>query len=98
MNKVLKEIQLERIRQDEKWGGPIQDDKWNAADWHAMLTDYVAWARRMWCMGSLQKSRRRFLQVAALAVAAVESIDRHIERKKIAHKAFPKIDKEQSDG
>jgi hypothetical protein len=44
-------------------------------DWYEMIGDYNAWARRMGAMGSPDKQRRRLIQVAALAVAAVEVID-----------------------
>lgn len=77
---ILAQIDAERERQIEKWGGPVKsafiDDSWNALDWKEMIDDYTAWARRMATMGSWDKSRRRFIQVAALAVAAVEAIDR----------------------
>ena len=75
-SKVLYQIAEERQRQDEKWGGSVNDDQWSALDWHEMLADYNAWARRMASMGSLDKARNRYVQLAALAVAAVESIDR----------------------
>jgi hypothetical protein len=75
---VLLEVAAERARQDEKWGGATNDDQWNALDWHEMLADYNAWARRMACMGSLDKARRRYVQLAAMAVAAVEAIDRKV--------------------
>lgn len=73
---VLREIGAERRRQDAKWGGAANDDQWNPLDWHEMIADYNAWARRMACMGSIDKARNRYVQLAALAVAAVEAIDR----------------------
>lgn len=76
---VLNEVAAERSRQNQKWGGTKNDDQWNALDWHEMIADYNAWARRMACMGSTDKARRRYVQLAALAVAAVEAIDRKIE-------------------
>lgn len=78
---VLSEVAAERQRQDEKWGGASHDDQWNALDWHEMLDDYNAWARRMACMGSMDKARRRYVQLAAMAVAAVEAIDRKVSNK-----------------
>jgi hypothetical protein len=77
---VLAEVAEERKRQNEKWGGATNDDRWNALDWHEMMADYNAWARRMAAMGSGDKARRRYVQLAALAVAAVEAHDRKIER------------------
>ena len=73
---VLREVLSERQRQDTKWGGASNDDQWNPLDWHEMIADYNGWARRMACMGSHDKARNRYIQIAALAVAAVESIDR----------------------
>lgn len=73
---ILEEVAGERARQDGKWGGASKDDQWNALDWHEMIADYNAWARRMATMGSVSKARNRYVQIAALAVAAVESIDR----------------------
>lgn len=73
---ILAEVAAERERQDLKWGGPANDDQWNSLDWHEMIADYNGWARRMVCMESLDKARVRYIQVAALAVAAVEALDR----------------------
>lgn len=74
-NLIYKQLEAERILQCEKWG-TYNDDNWNALDWHEMIADYNAWARRMACMGSVDKARNRYIQVAALAVAAVEALDR----------------------
>jgi len=74
--RVLNEVFAERKRQEVKCGGKGTDDEHNPLDWHEMIADYNAWARRMACMGSLGKTRRRYIQIAALAVAAVEALDR----------------------
>lgn len=74
---ILAEIGAERIRQYLKWGGTSNDDKYTPLDWYSMIADYNAWARRMACMGSVDKARNRYIQVATLAVAAVEAIDRN---------------------
>ena len=73
---VLADVAAERERQDAKWGGASNDDQWNCLDWHEMIADYNAWARRMAAMGSPDKARLRYVQLAALAVAAVEALDR----------------------
>lgn len=78
---ILSEVAEERQRQDEKWGGAAHDDFHRPMDWHAIISDYNGWARRMLCMNSLEKARKRFIQIAALAVAAVESIDRRLQRR-----------------
>ena len=73
---VLDEIAIERKRQDAKWGGPRHDDEKPLPFFIQHIQDYAGWARVMWNMDSYDKARRRLLQVAALAVAAVESMDR----------------------
>lgn len=73
---VLLEVQIERLRQDSKWGGPRHDDQLNIADFVQRIEDYAGWARMMAVCGSPDKARRRLIQVAALAVAAAEMIDR----------------------
>lgn len=76
---VLGELAAERQRADGKWGGAQHDDALTPDQWWAVLTDYAGWARRMWVMGSPDQARRRLVQLAALAVAAVEVIDRKTE-------------------
>ena len=73
---VLDEIAAERRRQDGKWGGPAHDDAHSTAEFVQFIEDYAGWARQMASMNSPDKARRRLIQVAALAVAAVESMDR----------------------
>ena len=51
------------------------DDERTPLDWHETIADYNGWARRMGCMGSLDKARNRYLQIAALALSAVYQID-----------------------
>lgn len=82
--KVLNDVATERARQDSKWAGVFNDDEWNAYDWHAMISDYNAWARRMMAQQSPGKARNRYIQIASLAVAAVESLDRKYAKEDIA--------------
>ena len=77
--KVLAEVAAERARQDEKWGGAAHDDTRTTTEFAQMIQDFAGWARANFCMGGEQgrvNARRRLMQVAALAVAAVESFDR----------------------
>lgn len=76
LHRVLLEVAQERERQDLKWGGPSHDDHHDTSDFVQLIQDYAGWARTMAGMGSVEKTRRRLVQVAALAVAAVESLDR----------------------
>lgn len=73
---VLLDVEAERVRQDAKWGGPNHDDSHGVADFAQLIEDYAGWARTMAGMGSYDKARNRLIQVAALAVACCESIDR----------------------
>lgn len=76
----VNQVVAERQRQDEKWGGPVHDDQKSPNDFVQHIEDYAGWARVMAGMGSFEKYRRRMIQVAALAGAAVEAIDRAIAR------------------
>ncbi|TNC80276.1 MAG: hypothetical protein C9356_15225 [Oleiphilus sp.] len=77
MKNALNDIAKERQRQIAKWGPASEvDDKHSAFDWHEMISDYNGWARRMAAMNSPDKARRRYIQIAALALAAAEAIDR----------------------
>ena len=73
---VLAEVAYERIRQIAKWNKVHNDDAYTALDWHEIIADYNAWARRMAAMPRPAEARKRYLQVAALAVAAIEALDR----------------------
>ena len=70
---IFAEIQDERARQDEKWGGPDHDDGHTSHDWIAYIVRHMG--KGMYPAGP-SVFRRQMIRVAALAVAAVESIDR----------------------
>lgn len=71
---IMEEVLEERKRQVLKWGTE-KDLTYTGFDWYEILSDYIAWSRRMLAMGSYEKGRRRLIQVAALATAAVEALD-----------------------
>lgn len=73
---VLDEVAAERERQDGKWGGAEHDDQHTVFDFCRYIRNYVGWADQMADMGSPDKARRRLIQISAMAVAAVESMDR----------------------
>ena len=73
---LLYEVGTERLRQDAKWGGETHDDHHTTADFVQLIEDYAGWARTMAGMNSHDKARQRLVQVAALALAACERIDR----------------------
>lgn len=76
----IADVTAERQRQDRKWGGPEHDDRKSPNDFVQHIEDYAGWARVMAGMGSFDKYRRRMVQVAALAGAAVEASDRAVSR------------------
>lgn len=74
-DKIWHQIQAERFRQDDKWGGPAHDDTHDMRDW----TNYLQ--KRVRMLGVPHAGARRVLiQIAALAVAAIESHDRVKEK------------------
>lgn len=78
---VISEIFTERKRQDQKWGGASHDDNHSTFEFVQWIKAYADWARMMFSMKSYNKTRKRLIQVAALAVAAIESLDRKYEKK-----------------
>ena len=74
--RVLWAVSAERETQDAKWGGAAHDDAHTGAEFAQLIQDYAGWARTMSGMGSVDKERKRLVQVAALAVARIEAIDR----------------------
>ena len=77
---IFMEIEGERLKQDEQWGGPEHDDQHSVRDWVTFIVAYLGagvnrdsdWGRK------LSISRYALIQVAALTVAAVEAFDRRI--------------------
>lgn len=63
------EIVAERHRQDVRWGGPDHDDEHYPSDWVSYIKEHADKALN-------GNYRQRLIEVAALAVAAVESYDR----------------------
>ena len=76
MEKVLLQVKDERRIQDHKWGGSDHDDEHSVEEFCWYIKNYAGWSAQMASMNSPQKARKRLVQVAALAVAAVEMIDR----------------------
>lgn len=85
MSKIYSEIREERIRQDAQWGGAVHDDDHTAtsdgACWRDFVSRQMALAEREHAQAdgataALNVQRSRYIKIAALAVAAVESIDR----------------------
>lgn len=73
---ILGEVATERDRQDAKWGGPDHDDQHTAGAWLSFIEGKTFLAGRALRLYSPDQYRKRLIHIAALAVAAVESMDR----------------------
>ena len=73
---IQREVHLERERQDEKWGGPAFDDCNLPEDWTTYINNHLEEVRAAFADGDTGRARKALIEVAALAVAAVESGDR----------------------
>lgn len=78
MELVFDDIAEERAYQLAKWGGQEHDDSHSIRDWITYLLAYLgrAGSRETDWGRNIPKVRELFIKVAALAVAAVEAIDR----------------------
>lgn len=82
LSAIFLEIIQERIRQDAKWGGPEHDDEHNAYDWREFITERVRKAKSYdESPEGIADFRRRLVETAALAVAAIQSLDRKEARR-----------------
>ena len=88
---IFNQITDERCRQDSKWGGAAHDDSHTTEEFVQLIEGYAGWARTMAGMGSQEKARHRLIQVAALAVAACETIDRKLGKESRHAAAAPWI-------
>lgn len=82
---IFDAISLERLFQDEEWGGVIHDDTHTTYD----FLEYIVKQRNK-CWNQVahtdytigyMNSRKALISIAALAVAAIESMDRKYDRK-----------------
>lgn len=73
---VLLEVSEERARQDAKWGGPTHDDQHGPEEWEAFLMKRIPAFSR-----ADRAFRRRMIEIAALAIAAVQSYDRNAAKR-----------------
>lgn len=79
---VYLDIHTERIRQNDKWGGPEHDDEHGANAWQGFRA--VREARLKQALGPNffdavtwhKTTRKNLVEIAALAVAQIESLDR----------------------
>lgn len=75
-SKALQDVATERQRQDAKWGGPEHDDGHSTADWHCFISQRLRKLPAMSACENTAEVSKLWIQIAALAVAARESMDR----------------------
>lgn len=73
---ALDDVAHERVRQDEKWGGPDHDDAHTTADFAKLIEKRTAMMKRGHRDLREANHRDKLKEIAALAVAAMERIDR----------------------
>lgn len=79
---VLSDIAYEREQQDAKYGGVGHDDYHTPNDWIVLIARYASNAaaypacREDWTEEDAARFRKNMVRAGALAVAAVEYIDR----------------------
>lgn len=76
---IYTEIKTERSKQDDEWGGPGHDDGHTTADWSEFIRNHVYRAETA---TTTETARYQFVRVAALAVAAIETLDRQVAARK----------------
>lgn len=69
---VFKEVETERQTQDKKWG----EQNHHPYKWLAILGEEVGESNKAILEGELLEYRDEMIQVAAVAIAAIESLDR----------------------
>lgn len=71
---IFKEVLNERREQDKQWGGPAHDDQHDTYDWAGFIRKQL---EKIDVLAVNRAERRQhFVKVAALAFAALESLDR----------------------
>jgi hypothetical protein len=93
MNRILKEIESERLSEDQDLGGLTRQDTYEPEKWCSLLRHHIRLADRAACSlatdeinGSEEQSlivgyRERLIRIATVAVAAAESLDRIIQKR-----------------
>jgi ribosomal protein L37AE/L43A len=76
-----RDIAEERRNQDVQWGGPGHDDEQSYLDWTGYIYRQLCMARDIMTSrgGDVVGYRSRLVKMGALAIAAIESIDRQRE-------------------
>jgi hypothetical protein len=70
------DVAEERKRQNNQWGGPYHDDAHDWYDWSDYIGKQLSRLIKATNKSQATERRQRFVKIAALAVAALESMDR----------------------
>jgi CRP/FNR family cyclic AMP-dependent transcriptional regulator len=93
MNDILEEIKSARLTQDKEWGGAENDDVHEPEKWCAFIRHQLRLADRGACSlatdaitGAEEQTlidgyRERLIKIAAVAIAATESLDRIMKKR-----------------
>lgn len=78
---VITEIAVERMQQNDQWGGPEHDDTHDEHDWNNFLGHQLEFSERAERLEDRSgpmplECRARWVKLAALAIAAIECHDR----------------------
>lgn len=97
---IYKEIESEREYQRDKWGLEADDTLNTPSDFMGYISHYgTKWfpgGFRPYKRAVVDSYRKHMIKVAAIAVAAIESLDRQRERNGAAH--FEKNDTHELEG
>lgn len=78
IDNVLADVAIERLRQDKKWGGPKHDDEHHMKDFVDFINLKSEGVIHAMVISDPNLLRKRLIQIAALAVAAIEMQDRYV--------------------
>ena len=82
-SEVWKQVSGRRFQQDAQWGGPTHDDRHIPSDWIEFIVKQMSQATgaNHAVPPDLAAVRDRLIDAAALAIAAVESLDRRRKKR-----------------
>lgn len=80
--RLLRQIDRERQHQDEQLGGPYHDRGLLPDDWYKLIQQFNAYALLAGRVSTYDPAdrKKRLLQVAAVAIAAIEALPQEIEQ------------------
>lgn len=80
---VFDDVLEERSRQDAQWGGAEHDDEHSVFEWYGFIEhqmELLAVEQQGHDVDDIPAARTRLVKIAALAAAAIESLDRRVSR------------------